>query len=383
VSMLAQAAKVLLLPLKAVAGVVMFLARAMLSVVGPFIGLASGAFKLFVQFKALQLQIKILRYLFDLLPPRLKAVATALFAVGLAGRATQGILSRLGFVGAALQGVLRGIASALRAVINPMATLGVVAKTTGAAIKAFVSSALGPLGLVLSGLGAVLAGGGMLTLAADAEKLAIQLEVLTGSAKTAAELVDTLNTFAGATPFSKMDIKAAAVQLLGVQTPIKELTSDLAMLANIAAMSDNSIGELTRMFAQLRTTGTASLQDLQEFSTRNIMLMQHLAKRFGNVAAAASAGQISFNDVRQALYEMSLQTDALSKLSGSLSGQFARLKNNVLVVATAIGNQALPHATKLLDWASDMIESIGALGDKLGFFKDVLLPCRTMPTIRL
>jgi len=185
--------------------------------------------------------------------------------------------------------------------------------------------------------------------------------------------VDTLNTFAGATPFSKMDIKAAAVQLLGVQTPIKELTSDLAMLANIAAMSDNSIGELTRMFAQLRTTGTASLQDLQEFSTRNIMLMQHLAKRFGNVAAAASAGQISFNDVRQALYEMSLQTDALSKLSGSLSGQFARLKNNVLVVATAIGNQALPHATKLLDWASDMIESIGALGDKLGFFKDVLL----------
>lgn len=373
VSMLAQAAKVLLLPLKAVAGVVMFLARAMLSVVGPFIGLASGAFKLFVQFRALQLQIKILRYLFDLLPPRLKAVATALFAVGLAGRATQGILSRLGFVGAALQGVLRGVASALRAVINPMATLGVVAKATGAAIKAFVSSALGPLGLVLSGLGAVLAGGGMLTLAADAEKLAIQLEVLTGSAKTAAELVDTLNTFAGATPFSKMDIKAAAVQLLGVRTPIKELTSDLAMLANIAAMSDNSIGELTRMFAQLRTTGTASLQDLQEFSTRNIMLMQHLAKRFGNVAAAASAGQISFNDVRQALYEMSLQTDALSKLSGSLSGQFARLKNNVLVVATAIGNQALPHATKLLDWASDMIESIGALGDKLGFFKDVLL----------
>jgi hypothetical protein len=107
VSMLAQAAKVLLLPLKAVAGVVMFLARAMLSVVAPFIGLASGAFKLFVQFKALQLQIKILRYLFDLLPPKLKAVATALFAVGLAGRATQGILSRLGFVGAALQGVWR------------------------------------------------------------------------------------------------------------------------------------------------------------------------------------------------------------------------------------------------------------------------------------
>ena len=134
--------------------------------------------------------------------------------------------------------------------------------------------------------------------------------MLTGNAKTAAELVDTLNTFAGATPFSKMDVKAAAVQLLGVQTPIKELTSDLAMLANIAAMSDNSIGELTRMFAQLRTTGTASLQDLQEFSTRNIMLMQHLAKRFGNVAAAASAGQITFDDVRRALYEMSLQTDS-------------------------------------------------------------------------
>jgi roadblock/LC7 domain-containing protein len=161
--------------------------------------------------------------------------------------------------------------------------------------------------------------------------------------------------------------------LLGVQTPIREITSDLSMLANIAAMSDNSILELTRMFAQLRTTGTASLQDLQEYSTRNIMLMQHLAKRFGNVAAAASAGQITFDDVRRALYEMSLQADSLSKLNKSLSGQFARLKNNLLVVATAIGNQVLPYATKLLNWASDMIERLGGLEDKLGFLKDLMV----------
>lgn len=372
-SAIAGMTKVLLLPLRMVTGTIMFLARAMLSVVGPFLGLASVAFKLFVQFKALQLQLKLLRYVFDLLPTKIKVVASALFALGLAGRATSGILSRLGFVGQALQGVLRGLAAALRAVVNPMATLGAITRTTGSALKSFASSAVAPLSLLLSGFGVVVAGGGMLALAADAERLSIQLEVLTGNAKTAADLVNTLNTFAGATPFSKMDIKAAAVQLLNVQTPIKELTSDLSMLANIAAMSDNSIGELTRMFAQLRTTGTASLADLQEFSTRNIGLMQHLAKRFGNVAAAASAGQISFNDVRRALYEMSLQTDALSKLSGSLSGQFARLKNNVLVVATAIGNQALPYATKLLDWASSMIESIGSLTDKLGFFKDVLL----------
>jgi hypothetical protein len=70
---------------------------------------------------------------------------------------------------------------------------------------------------------------------------------------------------------------------------------------------------------------------------------------------------------------MSLQADSLSKLNKSLSGQFARLKNNLLVVATAIGNQVLPHATKLLNWASDMIERLGGLEDKLGFLKDVLV----------
>jgi hypothetical protein len=101
--------------------------------------------------------------------------------------------------------------------------------------------------------------------------------------------------------------------------------------------------------------------------------MQHLAKRFGNVAAAASAGQITFDDVRRALYEMSLQADSLSKLNKSLSGQFARLKNNLLVVATAIGNQVLPYATKLLNWASDMIERLGGLEDKLGFLKDLMV----------
>jgi len=368
-----KAVNVLLTPFRAVAQVMLFAGKVVASAIGPFVGLASTAFMLYAHFEALRLRTQWLKKAFEKLPPAIRAIAVTLFAMGAAGGVVSGALGRLGFIGRALQGVLRGVAGALRAVINPMATLGVVTKTTAGIIKSFVSSALGPLSLILSGFGAVMAGGGMLALAADAQKLAIQLEVLTGNAKTAAELVDALNTFAGATPFNKMDIKAAAVQLLGVQTPIKELTSDLAMLANIAAMSDNSIGELTRMFAQLRTTGTASLQELQEFSTRNIMLMQHLAKRFGNVAAAASAGQITFDDVRRALYEMSLQTDSLSKLSASLSGQFARLKNNVLVVATAIGNQALPHATKLLDWASSMIESIGALTDKLGFFKDVLL----------
>jgi hypothetical protein len=63
-------------------------------------------------------------------------------------------------------------------------------------------------------------------------------------------------------------------------------------------------------------------------------------------------------------------TDELSK---GLAGQFAQLKNNILIAATAIGEQMRPMVTALLKELNGVIQAFMGIGDKVTFVKDLLV----------
>lgn len=373
--LLFRALQMLLAPFKVLASMFAALGRGILIVVSPLVGLAGAVFKAFIYFKALQLQVKLTRAILDLLPPRVKAVAAVLFGLGLASRAGQFALERLGAAGRMLGAALRALAAPIRALFSPLQTLEKIAAKTAATIRAFVSSALGPLSLAFSGLGAVAAAGGMVKLAADAETLALQMEVLTKDAGVARKLVQDLNAFSAQVPFDKMDLKQAATQLLAVQTPVSEIISDMTVLANLAAGSGVAITELTDIFAQLRSTGTVTMQDLQVLQRRNINLVPLLTKQFGNLEKATQDGRVSFDDLRAAMYAVTTGTGTFAgmveRLSKSFSGQFSTLKNNIIIAATALGEQMLPALTKGLDTINGMIAAFAVIPDKAQFIGEV------------
>jgi hypothetical protein len=372
-----SAFKLLAYPLKLVASAVLSVAQGLFAVLRPVISLAGGVFNLWVQFKAFQLQVKLMRALLEMLPPKVRAVATALFGLGLASRAVTAGLSSMGAAGRMLGSVLSFLATPIRALLSPMRTLEAVFKRTGSVISGFVSSALTPLKIALSGLGAVAAVGGMLKLAADAQTLQMQMEVLTKDTKVAADLIADLNAFSNIAPFDKMDLKQAATQLLAARTPAKEIVNDLTVLSNIAAGTGSSITELTDIFAGFRNQQVLYNGDLDQLQRRGINVFTQLQAKFGDVQKAASDGRVTFDDVRQALYEMTTGTGdfagMISKLSGSLAGQFSAFKNNITILATAIGTELLPHAQKLLEWANGLFRSFQQLQDKTGFLRDVLV----------
>jgi hypothetical protein len=372
-----NAFKMLLYPLKLVVSVFLNVAQGLFAMLKPVISLAGGVFNLWVQFKAFQLQIKLMRTLLDMLPPKVKAVATALFGLGLASRAVTAGLSSMGAAGRMLGGVLSFLATPIRALLSPMRTLEAVFKKTGSVISGFVSSALTPLKIALSGLGAVAAVGGMLKLAADAQTLQMQMEVLTKDTKVAANLIADLNAFSNIAPFDKMDLKQAATQLLAARTPAKEIVADLTVLGNIAAGTGSSITELTDIFAGFRNQQVLYNGDLDQLQRRGINVFAQLQKKFGDVQKAASEGRVTFDDMRQALYEMTTGTGdfagMISKLSGSLAGQFSAFKNNITILATAIGTELLPYAEKMLEWANGLFRAFQQLQDKTGFIKELLV----------
>lgn len=374
--LLADALKIVLYPFKLLGQLMASVVRGVLGMIAPLIKLAGGLLSVWVQIKAFQLQFKLMKAILDMLPPKVKILAGVLFSLGLASRTAGFALDKLGATGRMLGGVLRTLVAPLRAVISPMQTLERAAKSAGAGIKSFIGSALTPMKIALSGLGAVAAAGGILKLAADAETLQLQMEVLTKNAGVAAQLVKDLNAFSATVPFNKMDLKQAATQLLAVQTPVSEIISDLAVLSNLAAGSGNAITDLTDIFAKFRSQGTVGIGEINQLQERGINLVPILTQRFGDLQKAAEDNLITFHDIRAALYAITTGTGAFAgmteRLSKGLAGQFNTLKNNVLIAATAIGEIMRPAITKALAEVNKLVAMFMAVENKVQFIGQIL-----------
>lgn len=374
--MIGRAFSIVLAPLRMVGSAVLIFAKAVGMVVGPLISMASGVLTVYTYFKAFQLQIKLTRAILDMLPPKIKAVATVLFTIGLASRVAGAALRMFGTAGKWAASAVAILAAPIRALMSPLKTLEAAVKKTGGALRSFISSAATPLKIALSGLGAVAAVGGMLKLAADAETLSLQMKVLTKDAAAAKQLVDNLNQFALTVPFDKMEIKQAATQLLAVQTPVNEIIGDMRVLANLAAGSGQSITELTDIFATFRSQGTIAMQDILQLQRRGINIVPELTKKFGDLDAALEQGRVGFYDIREALYTLTSGTGQFAgmtdELAKSMAGQFAQLKNNVLIVATAIGEQMRPAITEALTQLNAFVQSFMAMDSKIKFIGDLL-----------
>lgn len=377
VQALFRAFNILLYPLKLMGSVFINLAQGLFAILKPIISLAGGVFNLYVQFKAFQLQLKLMKAIFELLPPKVKAVATVLFSLGLASRAAGVAMSSMGAAGRMLSSVMSTLATPIRALLSPLKTLEAAFTRARSTITGFISSALSPLKIALSGLGAVAAVGGMLKLAGDAQTLQLQMEVLTKDAKVAADLIAELNAFSNIAPFNKMDLKQAATQLLAARTPAKEIVADLTVLGNIAAGTGANITELTDIFASFRNQQVLYNGDLDQLQRRGINVFGQLQAKFGDVQKAAADGRVTFNDIREALYQLSTGTGdfagMIGKLSTSFAGQFSAFKNNILILATAIGSELMPHAQKLLEWANGLFRAFQQIEDKTGFIKELFV----------
>jgi hypothetical protein len=215
----------------------------------------------------------------------------------------------------------------------------------------------------------------MLKLAADAETLSMRMRVLTKDAAVADQIVRDLNAFALTVPFDKMDIRSAATQLLAVQTPVGELLGDMQVLADLAAGSGQSITELTDIFATFRSQGTIAMQDVLQLQRRGINIVPELTAKFGDLSKAIEDGRVGFHDIREALYALTTGTGAFAgmtaELSKGLAGQFAQLKNNILIAATALGEQMRPIVTEILSKINGMIQAFMAMPDKVQFLTDM------------
>lgn len=267
---------------------------------------------------------------------------------------------------ASTQALESGVAKASRLVAG-------FGRNATAAIGNVTRNVLSFRGMV-AGLAGATGVGGLLKLAADAETLAMQFKVLTGSAKTAATLMSQIQQFAAATPFESVEIAGAARQLLAFGSGAGQVVDELRMLGDIAAGVGVPLGDIAEIYGKARVQGRLFAEDINQLTGRGIPIIGALAKQFGvadsEVRGLVESGRIGFPEMQAALSSMVQPggqfSGMMEQLSTTTAGKFSTFLDNVKELGRTIGGSLLPAANALLNWANSFQPQLMQIGAVIG-----------------
>lgn len=216
-----------------------------------------------------------------------------------------------------------------------------------------------------------LASVGVVKLAADLEQTKIAFEVMTGSAKKAGEMVDSLQKMAAKTPYESKDLleSAKTLMLFGVESD--KVRGSLQMLGDVASGNSEKLRALTLAFAQVQSTGRLTGQDLLQMVNAGFNPLQIISEKTGKSMAdlkdQMSKGGISAQMVtdafRAATSEGGRFFGMMDKQSQTTLGKFSTLMDNTKMALTNLGTALLPFANKLMEMFIPLTERLGALSD--------------------
>lgn len=232
------------------------------------------------------------------------------------------------------------------------------------------AKALGALG----GIGAGAAAVGMVKAAANAETLATQMKVLTGSTDAAGKVLGEINTFAADTPFQKMEIGDAARKLLAFNGNAETVVDELRMLGDISAATGQPIGELAELYGKAKVQGRLFGEDINQLTGRGVPIVSALAKEFGvaesEVKSLVEKGAVGFPEMQRALAGMTGPggqfAGMMEEMSTTTAGKFSTFVDNVTMLGTELGEQVLPYANQFLDWATNAVAATDGIGNAFG-----------------
>lgn len=159
------------------------------------------------------------------------------------------------------------------------------------------------------------------TLAGNKEGIQASLSGFLQSDEKANKLLTDLSEFGARTPFQVTDLREYAKVLLATGFAVDEIIPSLSQLGDLTGGKKDILNRILINFAQIKTTGRASLIDLRQFAMGGIPIFSALEKTMG-VSNLELEKMISNGDV--GLAEVKKAFDSLTKAGGSFHRQMDR-----------------------------------------------------------
>lgn len=153
---------------------------------------------------------------------------------------------------------------------------------------------------------ALTAGVGVVSkLGMDADRTAVSFEVMLGSQKKAADMLNEMNRYAADSPYSRLGVQEAAQTMLGFGVEQERILPSLRTLGDIAMGNSERFKGLALVFSQVAAAGKLQGQDLLQLVTNGYNTLNDISKLTGKSMSQLkdemSEGKISFDMMLQAM----------------------------------------------------------------------------------
>ena len=257
----------------------------------------------------------------------------------------------------ALRKTVAGVRSSLRSL-------------AGAAASAGRAITMAMLGGGAAGAGA----GALMRMAADAETLQVQMEVLTGSAQVATAAISQLRKMATESPFGAEQLIAGAKTMIQFGVAAEDAVGHMQSLSEIAAGDEQRLQSLTLAFSQAAAAGKLMGQDVLQMVNAGFNPMLEISRKTGEsmteLRDRMSKGQIPFHEVaaafRSATAEGGRFNGMNAKIMETTAGKFSRMTENLRDIGRMIGGVLIPHMASFVQTIIDALPTIIKIGQTLG-----------------
>ena len=231
-----------------------------------------------------------------------------------------------------------------------------------------ISKLQGTIGKLAGSFAAIQAARFVFVKTAEIESQTRSLQVLTGSAQQAKQIVQELQQLGAVTPFTSSELIDAAKRLQAFGVESSKIVETTSRLGDAAGATGANLGELTTAYGQVISKGRLQGEELLQFQERGIALQQELRKMYGmtgeEFSKALSKGQISAKAVEVALQRLTsaggkYANGAIAQ-SDTLNGKLSTLQDGVESLARRIGQVLTPALKAIFNQAISVVDAINA-----------------------
>jgi tape measure domain-containing protein len=225
------------------------------------------------------------------------------------------------------------------------------------------------VGKLAAALGAIQAARFIFVKTAELESQTRSLQILSGSAEKAGQIIKELQQLGAVTPFTSTELidSAKRLQAFGVETD--KVVETTRRLADASGATGAELSGLVTAYGQVQAKGRLQGEELLQFQERGIGLQQELRKQYNlsgeEFQDALEDGQISAKAVEAALVSLTsvggkYANGAIAQ-SDTLNGRLSTLQDGVDSLARGIGAALSPAIKAVLNEAIFAINLINQL----------------------
>lgn len=201
---------------------------------------------------------------------------------------------------------------------------------------------------------------------AELESQTRSLQVLTGSAQQAKQIIQELQQLGAVTPFTSTELIDAAKRLQAFGVEASNVVEITRRLADASGATGAELQGLVTAYGQVQAKGRLQGEELLQFQERGIALQEELRKMYGMTGEefqkALSKGQVSAKAVEVALQRLTsaggkYANGAIAQ-SDTLSGKLSTLQDGVEALARRIGTALTPALKSIFNQAIAVVDAI-------------------------